>query len=1420
MTRVTSGEEASGSRCLEGTGDDEAGDLGGFDSFHPFEDFQFIGFVVIRSAEFRPVEGCQDKAVSNGSPGEEATGTSAGGSILQIQLSKDSLRLFDNARRLEILSEREEDSALLTSCRRVISNHWLFCAKAVYGASGGGAAAERVEARVRLDVYLSASLWRGERHVTFSMKAHVKRLFSRLELMLSPDPQNARADKMLKGMTTGEKKGSILSKVFTNLPRHKDLVSKNFYLGQQSNVLPARGAEPGLWMLPSSALQRIVQSLDSASMGNLAATCRHLHSLCCIQVPGMKLNLYQHQKTALFWMLGREGNQQNVSLRPGALECVTGDGFSFWVDTVNKMVTFEAPDTHLDCRGGFLCDEPGMGKTVTVISLVLRTKSRLPKPPTGCVPIFSCEGSRQGFYEMAKRDTFGIAAVNENVRKTRRSRRGRRSLPKVAASSAGLSSSLAFKPRHTASSAAVSTSTPTQRGESNGGAAATSHQGKATDQPINWVQCDACKKWRVVNQSMNLATDSKWFCKMSSDPELQKNGCSVPEDKASGASDSVAIKSLGYILREESKGRSREKAMKFEEENVQFFISVLKIRKDLWSNVASAVNFLATHDSCQKQLLSGTGLHVPSGRREPEDYGTYFEKLGLVRLRSDTPHSWIQPLWIGGQFGFDHLALSLAISDLMQFKVQVEQIFLSSATLVVVPPHLVPQWRAQFEKCCEDGLVRVYTYDEREKELPPHDLAWNYDVVLTTFSIFSTEWSFRRENSSLMKVHWLRIILDEGHSLGSSLGITNKLQMACHIMAERRWIMTGTPTPDTLAHGAAHLLPLLRFLHEPQYGLQTTMWQPCIQKPLEAGNVEGARSLFQLLSRLMIHAQKSDLESIPKCHREMRSLEFDEFHAKNYNEFVAIVQRNLLLADWWDEAHVESLMHSSKLREMMTVVRNIRLSCNLSGHMMMDVYEEDVRETMMIITQMRPDIDPSKLAWIEGAVRYGAHCEKCQQYCRVPIVTPRCAHILCIDCAGLRSDACSLCGKKYLMEPGQYSTCKKVPVELIELQPSYSQGDRGSGDVFAPNWIKTGTAKSRYILQRLRSVKKAIVFSQFQEHLRMIEDCMPQESVGLYSSSAVLMGKKMRSIRAEAINKFQNDAECRVLLMDGVCSHGLDLSFCSHVIILEPIWGEGLEEQVVSRAHRMGQKREVLVETLAMSGTTEEADLSRGPASLSVEDEDGEASDEELRKSKILLKGLKGVSGVAGARDSEMADDPPHQGITSTGSMPPETLRGSTPASSSRGVVDLAKEVLVSAPNGLSRGKVSEAGDPPPRQDPPPRKRVKFAEVGEGAEDASEDVLLLSSILRHYEETKDLGLKAVESRMIELMADEKRKDIIPRAYFLLTSSYWSSGKAAKNIYLMQKDLHPRYAAPRVFELANELPNWLCGCLRNLLSPVT
>lgn len=55
-----------------------------------------------------------------------------------------------------------------------------------------------------------------------------------------------------------------------------------------------------------------------------------------------------------------------------------------------------------------------------------------------------------------------------------------------------------------------------------------------------------------------------------------------------------------------------------------------------------------------------------------------------------------------------------------------------------------------------------------------------------------------------------------------------------------------------------------------------------------------------------------------------------------------------------------------------------------------------------------------------------------------------------------------------------------------------------------------------------------------------------------------------------------------MLLMNATGSVGLDLSFVPWVFLMEPLDDASLEQQVVARAHRMGAKAIVQVETLVM----------------------------------------------------------------------------------------------------------------------------------------------------------------------------------------------------------------------------------------------
>ncbi|KAF2130759.1 hypothetical protein P153DRAFT_287716 [Dothidotthia symphoricarpi CBS 119687] len=172
-----------------------------------------------------------------------------------------------------------------------------------------------------------------------------------------------------------------------------------------------------------------------------------------------------------------------------------------------------------------------------------------------------------------------------------------------------------------------------------------------------------------------------------------------------------------------------------------------------------------------------------------------------------------------------------------------------SGTIVVVPRNLLHQWQSEIRKHTLKGSLRVLVVDavtkrgskaktapvdndqmEFRSDLPIPTKLMQYDVVLFTRNRFEQEFpggadvhgrrattddtrvcdcpyigstrildcncmsSNQEYDSPLMKLHWLRIVIDEGHSFSSS--VSNAVLFAKQIQAERRWVVSGTPAKN------------------------------------------------------------------------------------------------------------------------------------------------------------------------------------------------------------------------------------------------------------------------------------------------------------------------------------------------------------------------------------------------------------------------------------------------------------------------------------------------------------------------------------------------------------------------------------------------------------------------------------------------
>ncbi len=57
------------------------------------------------------------------------------------------------------------------------------------------------------------------------------------------------------------------------------------------------------------------------------------------------------------------------------------DQQQWWLNIETGEVSPNPPPVEPAIRGGMLCDEPGLGKTITVAGLILRNINRVAKPP-------------------------------------------------------------------------------------------------------------------------------------------------------------------------------------------------------------------------------------------------------------------------------------------------------------------------------------------------------------------------------------------------------------------------------------------------------------------------------------------------------------------------------------------------------------------------------------------------------------------------------------------------------------------------------------------------------------------------------------------------------------------------------------------------------------------------------------------------------------------------------------------------------------------------------------------------------------------------------------------------------------------------------------------------------------------------------
>jgi SNF2 family DNA or RNA helicase len=171
-------------------------------------------------------------------------------------------------------------------------------------------------------------------------------------------------------------------------------------------------------------------------------------------------------------------------------------------------------------------------------------------------------------------------------------------------------------------------------------------------------------------------------------------------------------------------------------------------------------------------------------------------------------------------------------------------------------------------------------------------------------------------------------------------------------------------------------------------------------------------------------------------------------------------------------------------------------------------------------------------------------------------------------------------------------------------------------------------AFSEIVEELLDNRHKALVFSQFVDHLRLIRAHLDARGIRYQ----YLDGSTPEPHRRAAVAAFQAGEGELFLISLRAGGAGLNLTAADYVIHMDPWWNPAVEDQASDRAHRIGQERPVTVYRLVAKDTIEERILKLHSAKRDLADGLLAGAEDGGRLSYADMLAL--VRGAAGDGDS------------------------------------------------------------------------------------------------------------------------------------------------------------------------------------------
>ncbi|KAI8908150.1 SNF2 family N-terminal domain-containing protein [Powellomyces hirtus] len=544
------------------------------------------------------------------------------------------------------------------------------------------------------------------------------------------------------------------------------------------------------------------------------------------------------------------------------------------------------------------------------------------------------------------------------------------------------------------------------------------------------------------------------------------------------------------------------------------------------------------------------------------------------------------------------------------------RVFLSSATLIVVPDTLVDQWRTELNKHVFDLVLEVLVLTRNSDKTPSETELLEYDIVLISSTRFGRELNASAKykddddelyKSPLLGVRWLRLIVDEGHVMASR--DASQTLLAAKLECDRRWVCTGTPMPNVLRtqigdeekQDVQKLGGLLSgFLKVEPYASSKDVYRNVIAKPFLEQQFRGYEKLRDLMHRVMVRNRPEDVErdiQLPPLQEKIVRLAFGKTQRITHNCIIAFIGANAVLSQ---REHRDYFFHARSTAALRDVISNLQESCFWFSPV---GFLKDVNGTLQNVQDgiIHASDRNYPLADKEHLISIARTLQNAQEEALWTHLMP--TGELMYE---VRSTAADLDAKAVAVSPDGTMLLKGADIESHLQAVKTGTATVGSEDSPA-EIVATSSVKLTYLANEIRKYakdEKIIIYCQFE---REIFYC--HQLCRLLQVRCILFHKQMRvSERSHSVTTFNTSDQASVMIMDlRLGAWGIDLSSASRVYFTSPVWQHDMERQAIKRAHRIGAHRPVFVETLVVRGTLEEAIVSRRVEMEMKDDADGGA---------------------------------------------------------------------------------------------------------------------------------------------------------------------------------------------------------------------